>query len=461
MSISVGGMALLIFAGCEGRTVSEPNATPAARKVLGFAEDYVPETLSEAQAAELRRSPLARRRLAWDLVAKALKPVATSAGGLTVPTWAGWYARDDFQRQFHKLYDDLGKDGRRMRRPFTEDEIATVEAWNTRMVDELPSWPADRYAAWLRTIDDQERAHNLTGMNRTLFSPGATRHLLRNYGNVDVCVDAVRDVPFAEPGLAADNFSRCYSREFPASAALVKTAWARDGFDIKVGVYDTSASGLARRMADAGGSWEVPDDVADPDANTIYTIKLDQGARFRLSGMHLMTKELREWVWITLWWSNTPDEDFGEDRPESIRALGGPWSNYKMCVTVAFEEEGEVDAELRERFPSLAASLDAANAAVGPSSWCSNPFIERGGGNQRSNCIGCHQHGGSGFDERDVLADEARFPRQGRARVRENFPSDYLWSFGKDPERWAPFIRSQITHYDTYDRVTEHLGGTR
>ncbi|NIS36800.1 MAG: hypothetical protein GWN73_40355, partial [Actinobacteria bacterium] len=64
----------------------------------------------------------------------------------------------------------------------------------------------------------------------------------------------------------------------------------------------------------------------------------------------------------------------------------------------------------------------ALRAAAGGPSWCSNPYIEHGRGNARTNCIGCHQHGGSEvFTDRDgdgaldrfvledVIADEMQF----------------------------------------------------
>ena len=39
-------------------------------------------------------------------------------------------------------------------------------------------------------------------------------------------------------------------------------------------------------------------------------------------------------------------------------------------------------------------------------------------------------------------------PGGGSRRVRENFPADYLWSFGREPERLSGYIRQQIDHYD-------------
>jgi hypothetical protein len=78
--------------------------------------------------------------------------------------------------------------------------------------------------------------------------------------------------------------------------------------------------------------------MADPSPAQIHTLTLPNGLHFRLAGLHVMTKELDHWVWITLWWSPEPDDDFGADRPASIAALGGPWGHYKMCVVTAFEE---------------------------------------------------------------------------------------------------------------------------
>jgi hypothetical protein len=46
-------------------------------------------------------------------------------------------------------------------------------------------------------------------------------------------------------------------------------------------------------------------------------------------------------------------------------------------------------------------------------------------GNARTNCIGCHQHAGTDVLSRDVVAS---MPANGRARVRDTFPADYLWS---------------------------------
>lgn len=448
----VAALLALFWVGCTDTvSVTKPLALPQARRAVGVAPAYVATPLTDADGARLKGSILERRALAWSIVAKALAPVATQAGARELPAWATWYAKDDFQRMFHKVYDDMGKDERKARMPISSEALNGVETWNAQMVTTLAGWTEERYQTWVGGVNSDERAHNLTGMSRTLFSPAVVQHVLGNYKSVNDCLDTVSAVPFADAGKSADNFSLCFDSEFPASAAVAKTAWVREGLGIHVKTYDTDAVALGQRLHPADGSWDVADRESDPDNESIYKLALDGGARFRLAGLHFMTKELREWIWITLWWSDKPDEDFGEDRPDAIRALGGPWSHYKMCVVVGFDEEGVVDDDLRMRYPGLAASLSAAQDAVGSSSWCSNPYFETGAHNHRSNCIGCHQHAGSAFEAEDVLNDEARFPAEGRRRVRENFPSDYLWSFSKDPERWAGYVRNQITHYDVYD----------
>jgi hypothetical protein len=139
---------------------------------------------------------------------------------------------------------------------------------------------------------------------------------------------------------------------------------------------------------------------------------------------------------ITLWWSPDPDTDFGSDRPKTLAA---PWSSYKMCVVSDFGDP-------------------AANDGL---SHCSNPYFERGRGNTRTNCIGCHQHAGRATDDKlkasgkpididDTFFDEPvpagadqaaadriaadnrqrrrRFPSDGRTRLGDLVPSDYVFS---------------------------------
>jgi hypothetical protein len=240
---------------------------------------------------------------------------------------------------------------------------------------------------------------------------------------------------------AVPTWAACLTRPFPDDAVVIKADWRRVLPDMPLPVYDTSAAGLARRLGPNGGfAWGDGDATADPGPDDIYTATLANGNTYRLAAMHIMTKELDHWVWVTLWWSATPDDDFGADRPAGVT---GPWRHYKMCTTTAFEEhDPEADG-------GFGGSLGAALAVVhSPVSWCSNPYLERGSGNADTNCVGCHQHGGTGLQVEAILADPTLFPAHGRTVVRNNFPSDYSWTVDHGDELTRLFA-DVIEYYDS------------
>lgn len=328
-------------------------------------------------------------------------------------------------------------------------------------------------------------AHPGGGVARLVYSPAMVMHMMRNYAEVLDCRDdKLADTwcgdgqPCADP---EENFSSCFRAEFPVDggnpfAALaaddnrlgklgetggtvvIKATWSRVGFGFELPVYDTDAATLGAKMGPGQlalwpekgdrqiGPPENLDDISFPTPDDIYTIKTKSGSVYRLTGLHIMTKELRHWVWVSLWWSEDPDNDFGADRPESFEALGSVWKNYKMCVVTDYLEG---DADPAGRFsdlPSLQAAL-AATGSVGQPTWCSNPYIERAAGNARTNCIGCHQHAGTRiaegsetapFDVDAIIGNEStelsasnRFPANGRLRRRTHFATDYSWAFSR------------------------------
>lgn len=211
----------------------------------------------------------------------------------------------------------------------------------------------------------------------------------------------------------------CLASEFPDGAVILKTEYRRVGFGVTVGAHDTSAVGVESVFAD-GESW-TEGEALDPREDSIFTLELPSGARYRLVAMHAMVKDLDHWVWSTMWWSDTPAEDFGDDRPGE---LGAPWDQYKMCATTWFEEE---DAD----FAGVTDEIRAASTLRGTESWCSNPFIESGVGAAATNCIGCHQHAGTGVSSEGILGGElVPGERPGRLQERRNFPTDYVFSVG-------------------------------
>ena len=139
-----------------------------------------------------------------------------------------------------------------------------------------------------------------------------------------------------------------------------------------------------------------------------------------------------------------------------------------MCVADGYSEEDADPAAGFADTPSLAAALRAVSGGAGAPSWCSNPYVEHGRGNARTNCIGCHQHGGSTvagdgdgdgdgdgvldlLDPADIFADERHFPDNGRRRVRDLFPADYLYSFNRVDD-FAHMIAGEVGFFESSDR---------
>ncbi|MDB4958401.1 MAG: hypothetical protein JWO36_5970 [Myxococcales bacterium] len=234
----------------------------------------------------------------------------------------------------------------------------------------------------------------------------------------------------------------CLDGEMPGDAAVVKGDWHRVLTD-PLPTFDTSATRMAARLA-GDASWGTGDGAIDPDPAAIYTVTLPNGATFRMPALHVMTKELEHWIWITLWWSPQPDSDFGADRPAEIT---GPWRNYKMCVASSYLEG---DPDPRGGQPgSLGDALAAVHGGVGAPTWCSNPYLELGTGNAATNCIGCHQHGGTDLLPEAILAAE---PHHGTTRVRNNFFTDYLWAIkGGGGEDLSSIIQAEVDYWDAND----------
>ena len=137
------------------------------------------------------------------------------------------------------------------------------------------------------------------------------------------------------------------------------------------------------------------------------------------------------------------------------------WKNYKMGVVVDYLEADPDPASGIAEWPTLEGAI---RATTGPYTWLSNPYIEHGRGNARTNCIGCHQHGGAvnGVDlngdlEEDPLNLEqlidssTLYPANGRAKMRSIFPADYLWST-KRVDNIAQTFRTELGNFDYLDQ---------
>ncbi|CAN5909295.1 hypothetical protein BH11MYX3_BH11MYX3_14090 [soil metagenome] len=531
---------------CDLTGMTESEVKIEDRRVIGVGAPYAPDLGLAGRDDELRTSIAGRRAAAWQVVERVLAPVALgdqrlaqNFGGTqpTIPAWHTWYAHDDFERVFKKLYRDLTPAQRRARAPI--DPQAGL-LWNATALDSVPEWPEQRYLDYLATIDSPGKANGVGNATRVGYSPGALGHLLKSYEQQHQCRISPAPDPFDDDAMRpgkevtqsdamaltkcawrelgpfqagdasveitatgdgdADLYVRrgeapdpstydckssgddsnehcsvagsgpvyvavfaakdssvevsvryvtadvtdptCLDGEMPRDAVVVKADWRRQLDNELLPIFDTSAGRMKSRFASAS-EW-VSDGVAGPGSDEIYTAVLSSGAKFRMPAMHVMSKELDHWMWITLWWSPSPNTDFGADRPAGIT---GPWKNYKMCVATQYLE-GDPDPRGGQA-GTLGDSLAAVSGGAGTPSWCSNPYIEAGAGNAGTNCIGCHQHGGTELSAESILVD---FPHHGDTRVRNNFFTDYLWAVkGGGGDDISAVVQAEIDYWDAND----------
>jgi mono/diheme cytochrome c family protein len=475
--------------------LSAGKADVFGRQLAGIAAPYLADVTLSAQEERLASDMGFRRQVAWDILLRSLDPVpllglADAANTNeeielpngqvpNVPRFQTWYGVDDFKRMFRRLFDGLGPEGRAARQPFSNEAIEEAEQWNAKSAERSERWPLERFLMYVKklgvcsnNLSDADCAQSLqsnfsgatSGNTRITYSPGTMKHLLKNYGSILKCLEGLDQVDFATlPENGDQNFSYCFEQEFPVDAVLIKAHWVRSDFGRKMPAFDTDADALQKVIGPGTlGDWVDGDRWVDPAPDKVLTIRLKNTDTYRLGGLHIMTKELRHWVWITLWWSDNPDSDFGADRPAAVREKLDPvWSNYKMGVVVDYDERDPNPGLWFTDKPSLADALNVANDGL---TWNSNPYIEHGRGNAKTNCIGCHQHGGSTFgpdlngdgnadpfDLELVIDSPILFPNNGRIKQRELFPADYLWSTQR-VDKLSQVIATEVANYDHQDK---------
>ena len=506
----LGILALILLAGCGSKDIAPPVEVEAVdfpgtglgkndvfgRALVGPAAEYEADLLLNEQTQSLISDMKARREMGWNIVSRVLdsvpllgleetdlnEPEVELAPGEElphVPRWQTWYGVDDFKRIFRHLYGKLTPEDRVMRRAFNPEELDEAFKWNATSLERSERWPLERFFKHVQSLgvcepklSEEECALSLqsnfsgaaAGNARITYSPATLRHILKNYPNMLQCLGELEALAMTDTSADSDeNFTECLSEEFPPDAVLTKAHWVRADFGRTLRAFDTDGESLKLVTGpNASANWAEGDREVDPGSEDIFTIRMRNGDTYRLAGLHIMTKELRHWVWITLWWSDKPNEDYGADRPEIISALEPVWSNYKMGVVVDYLEQDPDPAGHYPELPSLASALEAVQSEI---TWLSNPYIEHGRGNARTNCIGCHQHGGSlvGFDLDDdgnldsfdlerVIDDESLFPSNGRTQIRTIFPSDYLWSTSR-VDNLRQILSSEVSNFDAQDKL--------
>ncbi len=127
------------------------------------------------------------------------------------------------------------------------------------------------------------------------------------------------------------------------------------------------------------------DDLGRGDSATqaAITAMIKAGNIGLLVAMHVTGKEIVNWTWQSFWWSPTPNDSLGFDRPRTIRS---PWNNYQMTTAYWMTSPPSAGARGTPRIAynpyletSLTGIVDTAGGSKAP--WYG----------PQTNCMSCHR----------------------------------------------------------------------
>jgi|GEM_PF-2619261 hypothetical protein len=432
------GLVVALCLGCgPGDTGHHLMVSREARYLLGQAQNLPSGWIERTDEQRLTEDWVYQRQLAWSLWDFLL---ASSRPSIAAFNWQTWYSKEDFQRVFRYLYQSLSKEQRARRSPFTESTILAAIEWHDRLQFEGSDWSQQRFEKWLAPYDSELKRRSIPGMDKVLVNRPALIFLLEHYPKLYAC--------WQEP-----DRSRCPELQFPAGAALLKTAWRRLGSAFILDDFPMDRERWHEHQA--AETW-IPYHRPPPNLDQGFIIETRAGDRFLLVGIHAMLRFTLDWLWSSLWVSASSSDPWGDDRPIGWQGI---WRHYQQCSVYGFHiplAQVSHPIPLPPALAALAGDIGASN----PANWCSNPYLEVGPNNQKTNCVGCHQHAGATWAESEF-----------RRRLIEDLPSlvdrsppqgstDGVWSLLGGPDPWAQTISENIEYFDAHDPY-EKVGRNR
>lgn len=420
---------------------SKPFADAIGRNIIGPALSVPPlNDLDERNPAEVIASLRLTREKAWRIFGQAIHDEQISvtlpngevkAGN--IPRFMTWYSPEDANRLFAFGLESLSAEEKSAGTRLTEDQWTTSQLNLQNEVRTLPTPVQNKWAKFFSTNSEltSEVLLGASGLPRVMFNAELISAVAKNYKDLQDCY------PDQVKPLSNVAYKSCFPSTLPSSSILVKTNWLNSEAGFRK--YATDSESLKTIMSNENMSWDNLKQSSETPANIVKATM--SGKTFVLGGMHIVSREFEDWIWVSAWWSDSPDSDFGEDRPDEIQKLGAPWNQYKICAVSSYVQNASELEELAKTYPSLAEAYKSVLNDSG-ASWCSNPYIERGVNNQKTNCIGCHQFAGTDVSQAEIISDSLRFPHFGNLKQREDFPSDYIWSATQGQISWLATLNS-------------------
>ena len=205
------------------------------------------------------------------------------------------------------------------------------------------------------------------GSNATRSNvPGDTTHPPPRYWKQGVVVDPTGKL---QPGDSAfmspnDSVPKAWLKVVPLSAFYYVRVSAADSANL---TQFGSANG-----DDMGFNADTSQAAVDSSARP--------GNYGLMMAMHVTGKEVPNWTWQSFWWSPTPNDSMGNDRPSSIPS---PWNNYVMTTAYSMlTASGQPNISFN---PYLETSLAGTTETGVP--WTG----------VISNCMSCHRRAAVGY----------------------------------------------------------------
>lgn len=389
------------------RDLSETQTSREGRAALGAAEGISSDFLETLNEDEILSDWSLQNLAAKDLWSDLNRPTENNFA-----RWQTWYSKEDVQRIFRIAYQNIGPEARAARRAFTASELSEAFAYHDKTQFAESTWNKESFARWMQKYEGKENA--IPGLNRILMNKLAVWTLLENYKSLADCYrEQSQSLPCPGPRVV-----------FPKGAAFIKTAWRRAQIegDFELPYFQTSK--LLDQLAHA--EWQ-ESSAGIPLTADAQRMETPTHQVFHLVGVHVTLKLEQKWFWTSHWL----DEN-------SLAA------EYKSCSTLGHSPLARSDRSAEEAQISLAEALTG-------HSWCSNPYLETGLQNHKTNCIGCHQHAGSPWTE-EVFADRLQndlYQLLSDQLVRSR--SDQVWSLLNGPEPLVSSFSEEIDYFDVYD----------
>jgi hypothetical protein len=258
--------------------------------------------------------------------------------------------------------------------------------------------------------------------------------------------------------------------QFPLGSIVVKSSWLRiDGGGATVCLWrpvDTAASNecqplgmheLSVRPVDSSIPCTIAANQPIPtscfynipvtrlnEAELSRSMTVQPGDVLILVGLHVITKEVGDWVWSTFWWQAGPDAQ-GNAIDHPMNLFRSPWTNYAMEVTLSMETPREKQS-VTVTGSGKCHSRGTPNAKI-----CFNPYLEGNLTNgQYSNCMNCHKQATfpriipepAGIVQRGYLGSDAQCFADKTPPVAR---LDYLWTLSPTVESsLASFLRDVL-----------------